>query len=218
LCKASPECGLALFPSMDNFRIIVGLGNPGREYAVTRHNAGFLAVDLLAARSKAEWRSERKFDSLVARWTGATGGDVLFCKPQTFMNASGEAVGPLAQFYRVMPEQCLVVVDDADLPLGELRLRPQGGTGGHHGLESLEQHLGTKLFPRLRIGIGRKDEKREITGHVLGKFSEAEARTLDEVLKRAADQMECWVAEGIQRAMNKFNGTVAGSQNEGKVQ
>jgi PTH1 family peptidyl-tRNA hydrolase len=203
---------------MDQLRLIVGLGNPGRDYAATRHNAGFLAVDTLAARCKIEWRSERKFDSQVARWTGVAGGDVLFCKPQTFMNASGEAVGPLAQFYRVSPECCLVVVDDADLPLGELRLRPQGGTGGHHGLESLEQHLGTKSFPRLRIGIGRKDEKREITGHVLGRFSEAESGTLDEVLKRAADQMECWVAEGIQKAMNKFNGTVLGSQNEGKAQ
>jgi len=200
---------------MDQLRLIVGLGNPGKEYAATRHNAGFLAVELLAARWKIEWRAERKFDSMVAR---KAGGDALLCKPQTFMNASGEAVGPLAQFYRVPPEQCLVVVDDADLPLGELRLRPQGGTGGHHGLESLEQHLATKSFPRLRIGIGRKDERREITGHVLGRFSETEARMLEVVLKRAADQMECWMAEGIQKAMNKFNGTVTGSQNEGKVQ
>lgn len=203
---------------MDSLRIIVGLGNPGREYAATRHNAGFLAVDLLAARVGAGWKSERKFESQVARWTGSKLGEVLLCKPQTFMNASGGAVGSLAKFYRVAPESCLVVVDDADLPLGEVRMRPHGGTGGHHGLESIEQHLGTKMFPRLRIGIGRKDERREITGHVLGKFSVAEVKTLDEVLKRAVDQMECWLAEGISKAMNKFNGTVAGSNNEGKVQ
>lgn len=203
---------------MDNLRLIVGLGNPGREYAATRHNAGFLAVDLLAARKGVEWKSERKFEAMLTRWPGARGGDVLLCKPQTFMNASGEAVGSLAQFYRVAAGHCLVVVDDADLPLGELRLRPQGGTGGHHGLESLEQHLGTKTFPRLRIGIGRRGEEREITSHVLGRFSASEAKTLEQVLTRAADQMECWVTEGIQKAMNKFNGTVTGSNNEGKAQ
>jgi len=209
---------LAVSPPMDSLRIIVGLGNPGREYAATRHNAGFLAVEQLATRVGASWKGDRKFESEVARWSGGKHGDVLLCKPQTFMNASGEAVGALAKFYRVTPESCLVVVDDADLPLGEVRMRPHGGTGGHHGLESIEQHLGTRMFPRLRIGIGRKDERREITGHVLGKFSADEAETLDEVLRRVADQMECWVAEGISKAMNKFNGTVAGSNNEGKAQ
>lgn len=209
---------MAISPLMDSLRIIVGLGNPGRDYAATRHNAGFLAVELLAARVGASWQGERKFVCEVARWSGGKLGDVLLCKPQTFMNASGVAVGALAKFYRAQPEACLVVVDDADLPLGELRMRPHGGMGGHHGLESIEQHLGTNKFPRLRIGIGRQDERREITGHVLGKFGAAEAATLDEVLKRAADQMECWIAEGIGRAMNKFNGTVAGPNNEGKVQ
>jgi len=203
---------------MDHLRLIVGLGNPGREYEATRHNAGFLAVERLAERRKLNWKSERKFHSLVARWTGVAGGDVLCCKPQTFMNASGEAVGPLTQYYRVEPGRCLVVLDDADLPLGELRLRPHGGTGGHHGLESLEQHLGTKMFPRLRIGIGRKNEHREITGHVLGRFPESDRKILDAVLGRAADQIECWVADGIQKAMNKFNGTVMDPNNEGKVQ
>jgi PTH1 family peptidyl-tRNA hydrolase len=203
---------------MENLRIIVGLGNPGRDYASTRHNAGFLAVDLLASRRQLEWALERRFKALVTRPEGGVGEGVLLCKPQTFMNASGEAVGKLASFYRVAARSCLVVVDDADLPLGELRLRPQGGTGGHHGLESLEQHLGTQAFPRLRIGIGRQGEAREITGHVLGRFSAGEAQVLEQVLARAADQMECWAAEGIQKAMNKFNGTITGSTNEGKVQ
>jgi len=203
---------------MDNLRIIVGLGNPGGDYARTRHNAGFLAVEILAARRSLAWKFERKFDALVTRWGGGAGGDVLLCRPQTFMNASGEAVGKVASFYRVALERCLVVVDDADLPLGELRLRPQGGAGGHHGLESLEQHLGTQAFPRLRLGIGRQGEAREITGHVLGRFAASEAGILEQVLTRAADQMECWVADGIQKAMNKFNGTVLGSNNEGKAQ
>lgn len=202
---------------MDHLRLIVGLGNPGGEYARTRHNAGFLAVELLAARKRLDWRLERKFNAMVARW-GQAGEDVLLCKPQTFMNASGEAVAPLASFYRVEIGRCLVVLDDADLPFGELRLRPHGGTGGHHGLESLEQHLGTKMFPRLRIGIGRRGEGREITGHVLGRFSASESQMLEPVLTRAADQMECWVAAGIQMAMNKFNGTVVGPNNEGNAQ
>lgn len=203
---------------MEDFRIIVGLGNPGGDYAGTRHNAGFLAVERLAERRKLAWKFERKFNAQVARWGAAAGGDVLLCKPQTFMNASGEAVGKVVSFYRIPAERCLVILDDADLPLGELRLRPQGGTGGHHGSESLEQHLGTLAFPRLRIGIGRQGEAREITSHVLGRFTASEAKALEQVLNRAADQMECWVAEGIQMAMNKFNGTVLGSNNEGKVQ
>lgn len=203
---------------MEDRRIIAGLGNPGGDYAGTRHNAGFLAVERLAARRKLAWKFERKFNAQAACWDAVSGGDVLLCKPQTFMNASGEAVGKAVSFYRVPAERCLVVLDDADLPLGELRLRPQGGTGGHHGLESLQQHLGTSAFPRLRIGIGRQGEAREITGHVLGRFTASEAKVLEQVLNRAADQMECWVAEGINMAMNKFNGTVLGSNNEGKVQ
>jgi PTH1 family peptidyl-tRNA hydrolase len=203
---------------MDSLRIIVGLGNPGGEYARTRHNAGFLAVEWLARRRNLAWTFERRFNAEAARWSGAVGGDVLLCKPQTYMNASGEAVGKLASFYRVPLERCLVVLDDADLPFGELRLRPQGGTGGHHGMESLEQHLGTTAFPRLRIGIGREGDAREIAGHVLGRFSAPEAKGLEQVLTRAAEQMECWVAEGIQMAMNKFNGTGLGSNNEGKAQ
>lgn len=203
---------------MDNLRLIVGLGNPGREYAMTRHNAGFLAVELLADGLHLNWSVERKFEAAITRWVGAPGGDVLLSKPQTFMNASGDSVGRTVQYYRVPPERCLVIVDDADLPLGELRLRPHGGTGGHHGLESLEQHFGSATFPRLRIGIGRQGEVREITGHVLGRFSEAERPLLDEALGRAVQQMKCWVAEGIQKAMNKFNGSINGPNNEGKAQ
>lgn len=192
----------------------MGLGNPGAEYARTRHNAGFLLADALASRWRARWSLERKFQSRLAR-CGRGESRVLLCQPQTFMNASGEAVAALMRFYQATPDGLLVVVDDADLPLGEIRLRPGGGSGGHHGLESLAQHLGTQTFARLRIGIGRRSGAREITGHVLGRFDADEAVALDEVLRAAADQVECWLDAGIQKAMNSFNGVVVPSETEG---
>jgi PTH1 family peptidyl-tRNA hydrolase len=138
----------------------------------------------------------------------------LLAEPQTFMNLSGEAVGALVKFYQLPLEKILVVVDDADLPLGEIRLRPGGGTGGHHGLESVTQHLGSKDFARLRIGIGRKNEAREITGHVLGKFGADESALLEKVLERAANQMAYWLDAGLQKAMNQFNGVVDSTNKE----
>ncbi|HEX4264082.1 MAG TPA: aminoacyl-tRNA hydrolase [Verrucomicrobiae bacterium] len=192
---------------MENLFLIVGLGNPGGEYAETRHNAGFLLVEKLSGRWKANWALEKKFNARVAQ---AEYGEsrVLLCEPQTFMNSSGETVGPLAGFYRVPLKRLLVAVDDADLPLGEIRLRPSGSSGGHHGLESIEQHLNTREFARLRIGIGRKDGAREITGYVLGKFSANEAELVEKVLTAAAEQVEMWLRDGIQKAMSQFNGTV----------
>ena len=192
---------------MENLHLIVGLGNPGAEYAQTRHNAGFTLVEGLAARWKADWTGERKFNARIARAVYA-GRRVLLCQPQTFMNLSGEAVGAVKDFYQLPLEQVLVAVDDADLPLGEIRLRPGGGTGGHHGLESIGQHLGSDGFARLRLGIGRADGAREITGHVLGRFDAGEAAVMEKVFGRAANQVECWLADGIERAMNRFNGSV----------
>ena len=192
---------------MEPMHLIVGLGNPGADYAKTRHNAGFLLAERLAELWQANWTNERKFLARVAK-AERSGQKVLLAEPQTFMNLSGESVGALVKYYQLPLEKILVAVDDADLPLGEIRLRPGGGTGGHHGLESVTQHLGSKNFARLRIGIGRKDEAREITGHVLGKFGADEAALLKKVLGRAADQMECWVDAGLQKAMNQFNGVV----------
>jgi PTH1 family peptidyl-tRNA hydrolase len=131
------------------------------------------------------------------------------------MNSSGEAVGAVAAFYRVPLSAMLVVVDDADLPLGELRLRPGGSSGGHHGLESVEQHLGTREYARLRVGIGRQAGAREITGYVLGRFSSTEAALADRVLTVASNQAETWLEAGIQKAMSQFNGVVSDSANEG---
>lgn len=199
---------------MEQLRLIVGLGNPGAEYARTRHNAGFLLLDRLAEQWGARWTEERGFRARLA-WAAPSDLRVLLCQPQTFMNASGEAVVAVAGFYRVTPDRLLVAVDDADLPLGEIRLRPGGGSGGHHGLESLARHLGTTAFARLRLGIGRRPGAREITDHVLGRFDEAELSLFQRVLERAAQQANCWVVDGIDRAMNDFNGVVAPSETEG---
>lgn len=188
--------------------LIAGLGNPGAEYANTRHNIGFMAVEALANKLGAGWAEDRKFAVRVAR-TGCAGRRLILCEPQTFMNASGESVGAVARFHRVGPEQVLVVVDDADLPFGEIRLRERGSPGGHHGLESVEQHLGSRDYPRLRIGIGRTDGgARNIAGHVLGVFPAGERRELPVLLARVAAQMECWVSAGAGQAMNEFNGVV----------
>lgn len=188
---------------MEQLHLIVGLGNPGKEYARTRHNAGFMLAEKLAERWRAVWQAERKFQARLAR-----SGERILCQPQTFMNLSGAAVGAVMNFYRLPAGKLLVAVDDADLPLGEIRLRPGGSSGGHHGLESLEQHLGTREFARLRIGIGRKTERREISGHVLGQFAADETAVLEKVLERAVDQTECWLTAGIGKAMSQFNGVV----------
>jgi len=202
---------------MENLHLIVGLGNPGAEYAKTRHNAGFLVLERLAERQRAKWSLEKKFNARIAR-VGQDGKRALLCEPQTFMNSSGEAVAKVLDFYQATPARLLVVVDDADLPLGEIRMRPSGSSGGHHGLESIEQHLGTRDYARLRIGIGRQDGAREITGYVLGRFNSTEAELMDKVLIVASDQVECWLNSGIQKAMNQFNGVVVDPEKEREEQ
>src|SRR5581483_1791184 len=192
---------------MENLHLIVGLGNPGAQYKRTRHNVGFVVAERLAKRWRAQFASEKKFNASLA-WAHQGERKVVLCQPQTFMNASGEAVRTVAAFYDVPPARILVIVDDADLPVGQLRLRPGGSSGGHHGLESIEAQLGTREYPRLRVGIGRREGAREITGHVLGKFDSTEAALVDKVLTAAADQDETWVTAGIQKAMNQFNGVV----------
>ncbi len=196
---------------MENLHVIVGLGNPGDDYVGTRHNAGFLLVESLANRWQAKWTKAKKFESLFAR-TEWNGRQLVLCQPQTYMNASGQAVDALLSYYQVPFERLMVVVDDADLPLGEIRLRARGSSGGHHGLESIEQQLGSRDFARLRIGIGRTaSDVRQITNHVLGKFGAKETRLLGKILTRAADQVECWLTFGIEKAMNQFNGVVSDS-------
>jgi PTH1 family peptidyl-tRNA hydrolase len=200
---------------MENLYLIVGLGNPGGEYAKTRHNAGFLVAERLAQRWGAAWSYEKKFNARIAHSQQGS-RQVLLCEPQTYMNSSGEAVAPVMKFFQAPLTGLLVIVDDADLPLGEIRLRPGGSSGGHHGLESIEQHLGARSYARLRIGIGRQTGAREITGYVLGKFNSTETALIDKVLNAATDQAECWLDAGIQKAMSQYNGAVAGAANERK--
>jgi len=193
--------------------LIVGLGNPGRDYARTRHNAGFLLLDQLADAWRVEWAARRKFNARVAR---ADRGDrrIFLCEPETYMNESGEAVSALMKFYKVPLPHLLVAVDDADLPLGTLRLRPEGSSGGHHGLESVERHVGTHAYARLRIGIGRRAaDQREITDWVLAPFQKDEMPVLEKVLQTGCEQIECWLSDGVREAMNRFNGAVAIDEN-----
>ena len=179
-------------------RLIVGLGNPGREYHDTRHNVGFMIVDRLAARERAAFRTEKSWQAEVAR-----AGDLLLCKPLTYMNLSGQAVRPLAQFYKLDAAQMLVVLDDMALPLGRLRLRPDGSAGGHNGLKSIIEHFGTQTVPRLRVGIGAAAG--EATGHVLGRFALEEKAALAQSLDRAVEAVDCLRTRGLEVAMNTFN-------------
>jgi PTH1 family peptidyl-tRNA hydrolase len=201
---------------LENLLLIAGLGNPGSDYAATRHNIGFVLVDRLAGRWGADWDARKKFNARLARLERA-GQKVILCQPQTFMNASGDAVGAVARFYQLPPARTLIVLDDADLPLGQIRLKMSGSSGGHHGLESIERQFGTRDYPRQRLGIGRRaEDDREITDYVLGRFLAAELKVMDEVLDRACQQVDCWLSDGIQAAMNKFNGAVAAPPDKGK--
>lgn len=179
------------------FRLIAGLGNPGREYEETRHNAGFMVIDRLAGRAGAPFRLEPKWDAAIA----ATGG-VILCKPQSFMNLSGEPLAAVARFYKIPPEQVLAIFDDAALPLGRIRIRPGGSSGGHNGMESILRHLGD--IPRLRIGIGASDG-RPMVQHVLGKFLPEERAILAGAIDRSVEAVDFLQREGIAAAMNQFN-------------
>jgi peptidyl-tRNA hydrolase, PTH1 family len=193
---------------MDNAYLIAGLGNPGQDYAKTRHNAGFMVAEALALRWKASWRMESAFSAKVAS-ARRGGARISLCQPQTYMNLSGDAVGALTAYYRIPHNRILVLVDDADLPLGTLRMRTEGSSGGHHGLESIESSLGTRQYSRLKLGIGRLSTgERQIRNYVLGRFQPDEWLLWEKVVDRAASQVECWLDDGPEKAMNRFNGTV----------
>lgn len=193
---------------MEALHLIVGLGNPGSKYVRTRHNVGFMAVEEFASRKGSDWTFEEKFKARLGKGDHL-GRRLLLCEPQTYMNLTGTAVRGLVDYYRIRIDRLMLLVDDADIPFGSIRLRSTGSSGGHHGLESVERELSTRDYPRLRIGIGRQvDGVREITEHVLGKFSVPETRQLPAVLERVADQIECWLTAGMQKAMNQFNGAI----------
>jgi PTH1 family peptidyl-tRNA hydrolase len=189
-------------PGQSNTRLIVGLGNPGREYAQTRHNAGFMVVDALARKWSVP-ESRKRFKSELAE---VRRGDtrIVLQMPQTFMNASGVALREAVNWYKVSPENILIVVDDLDQPFGQLRIRARGSAGGHNGLSSIFQQLGTTEISRLRIGIGRS--RAATISHVLSKFSQEERAQMDDVIANAVDAVELWLEKGVTEAMNAVNG------------
>ena len=180
---------------------VVGLGNPGPKYAGTRHNAGYNCVDLLADRLGARFSDKRK--AAVLAEGRVEGSRVVLVKPRTFMNASGEAARYVLDRYRIAPAAMLIVLDDLDLPVGGIRMRASGGSGGHNGLNSINEHLGTNAYPRLRIGIGRPQG--ETISHVLTGFDAAERPAMAEAVARAADAVEAWLRNGVDYAMNHYN-------------
>jgi peptidyl-tRNA hydrolase, PTH1 family len=188
-------------------KMIVGLGNPGPEFARSRHNVGFQVIDLFAARHRLSFDKAQKRARVTQGPVTLTGwsGRVLLAKPITYMNASGEAVGPLAKFYKVAPADILVVFDDLDLPVGRLRLRPDGGSSGQKGVRSIIQSLGTESFSRVRVGIGRPPGQMDPADYVLQPFSAAQEEEMAFVRIKAADAIEAWLALGINAAMNQFN-------------
>lgn len=185
--------------------LLVGLGNPGNQYENTRHNVGFLVADELAERQNAPIQ-RLKFKALTNLLT-ISGEKVLVMKPVTYMNLSGEAVRQAVDFYKIPPERVLVVSDDTALAVGRLRIRKGGSAGGHNGLKNIIQHLGTDQFPRVRVGVGEKPHPDyDMADWVLGKFQGEDKKAIDQAVKRAADAVECILAEGIDRGMSRFNG------------
>lgn len=186
-------------------RIIVGLGNPGRQYANTRHNAGWLVLDELMKRASAPSpRNRLQAEISEVRYKGVR---LVIAKPQTYMNESGKSVSQLLKWYKVDPTDMIVVVDDLDIPFGRLRLRPGGSPGGHNGLKSINRDIGTTEYPRLRVGIGRPNHPGgQAISHVLGSFSADEQRDANTVFGAAADAIDMWLDEGILATMNAING------------
>jgi peptidyl-tRNA hydrolase, PTH1 family len=199
-------------------KLIVGLGNPGREYRETRHNVGFMVVDEIVRRHQLQWAMapSQVPDVFVAKRfatpPGSSEEPVLLAKPLTFMNRSGEVLGPLLRYYDIEPADLLIVVDDIDLPFGRLRARASGSAGTHNGLKSVVGRLGTE-FPRLRVGVGRGDARRDLADHVTSKFEFAEREQLESVITRAADAVEMFAAESIVKVMNTYNADDAESDN-----
>ena len=184
--------------------IIAGLGNPTREYEKTRHNVGFEVIDVLAD-MLGTTVEEKKFKGCYGR--GIIGGEkVLLLKPQTFMNLSGESIRAASDFYKVDPEHIIIIYDDISLDVGQLRIRKKGSAGGHNGIKNIIAHLGTQEFPRIKVGVGDKPKKMDLADYVLSRFSKEDRAAMEDAFKEAAKAVEVMITEGMDIAMNQFNG------------
>lgn len=184
-------------------KLVVGLGNPGKQYEKTKHNIGFMVVDAIAdSVPHTPWREKQRAE--VCSITVA-GEKVLLVKPQTFMNVSGESVGPLMRYYKIDPSDVYCIYDDMDLPVGKLRIRPNGSSGGHNGIKSLISHLGTENFPRFRVGIGRPLPQWSVIDHVLAPFSEESQEKVQKGIKDTVKAVLGTLEVGIDKGMNQFN-------------
>jgi PTH1 family peptidyl-tRNA hydrolase len=184
-----------------SIRLVAGLGNPGPEYVATRHNIGFMVADQLVGQFGSAWEKSSKWEALLAKC-----GDVFLAKPTSYMNRSGYPLVAIAHFYKITPPEILVVLDDMALPLGRLRLRPGGGSGGHNGLESVIMQFGTEEIPRLRVGIGAAPPAGSVD-YVLSRFFEEEKSTVRSAIDRAAEAVKCAIDNDLISAMNRFNKT-----------
>lgn len=184
-------------------KLVVGLGNPGKQYAMTKHNIGFMVIDAIAdSVPHTPWKEEQNAEvcSIIV-----DGEKVLLVKPQTFMNASGESVGPLMRYYKISPSDVYCIYDDMDLPVGKLRIRPNGSSGGHNGIKSLISHMGTEDFPRLRVGIGRPLPQWSVIDHVLSPFSDEVQDKVDKGIKDTVKAVLGTLEVGLDKGMNQFN-------------
>lgn len=191
-------------------QLIVGLGNPGAKYDQTRHNIGFAAIDSLADRWQISLSENRRFQGYIGEGWGPQGRKVRLLKPQTFMNASGQSIRAVIDWFKLAPQSVLVIYDDMDLPVGRIRLRLTGSAGGHNGIKSTIAHLGTQDFPRLRIGIGTPKghpDDRDAVAHVLGRFSIAETHIMKQVLTQVVAAIDLSLTAGVAKAMSLYNGT-----------
>lgn len=189
-------------------KVVVGLGNPGAQYANTPHSVGFETVDAIAAEIGASWETKKAFNCQMAR--GSFGGvPVLLVKPQTYMNLSGDSVAPVVKYHNATAADLVVVQDDIDLPAGRLRIRTAGSCGGHNGIRNIIERLGTPAFTRLKLGVGK--DRANVIGHVLGKFDPETRKTMDLVVAESVKAVALILKEGVARAMNAYNGWSAGA-------
>lgn len=194
----------------DDMKLIVGLGNPGIEYVGTRHNVGFETIDRMAEACSIEL-NQHKHKGVTGQGIIA-GEKVILAKPMTYMNNSGECVGAIARFYKLAPEDIIVIYDDINLDVGQLRIREKGSAGGHNGIKSIIAHLGSENFPRIRIGVGMKKSGQDLANHVLSKFPKDQQEGVAEGMDNAVSAAKLMVTGQVQKAMNQYNGKKEGSR------